>query len=271
DSGARALGCAVFPAGVGQTELQVAAIAHLRPQGYVGTPSFLKILLEKGDETGLDVTSLRKALVSGEALPASLRGQFAERGIRVLQCYATAELGVVAYEAESMEGLIVNEDIILEIVRPRTGRPVPEGDVGEVVVTNLRTPEYPQIRFATGDLSAILSGKSPCGRTNMRIRGWLGRADQSAKVRGMFVHPRLVAQVLRRHPQIGRARLVVRRENGADGMTLYCETACVADPSLAPAIVESIRQVCKLRGAVELVAPGSLPNDGKVIEDTRPI
>jgi phenylacetate-CoA ligase len=271
DGGARALGCAVFPAGVGQTELQVSAIADLKPQGYVGTPSFLKILIEKGREAGADTSSFTKALVSGEALPASLRAHFEESGVRVLQCYATAELGVVAYESPAREGLIVNEGLILEIVRPGTGDPVSEGEVGEVVVTNLFSPRYPLVRFGTGDLSAVLPGASPCGRTNTRIRGWLGRADQSAKVRGMFVHPSLVAQVLRRHPEIRRARLVVRRENDTDAMTLRCETASPSSKALAPAVVASIREVCKLRGEVELLPAGSLPNDGKVIEDTRPV
>jgi phenylacetate-CoA ligase len=271
DAGARALGCAVFPAGVGQTELQVAAIADLKPQGYVGTPSFLKILIEKGCETGADTSSLKKALVSGEALPASLRASFEERGIAVLQCYTTAELGVVAYESPSREGLIVNEGLIVEIVRPGTGDPVSEGEVGEVVVTNLLSESYPLIRFGTGDLSAVLPGASPCGRTNMRIRGWLGRADQSAKVRGMFVHPGLVAQILRRHPEVRRARLVVSRENDRDEMALSCETESPANEALAGAILDSIREVCKLRGRVQLVPPGSLPNDGKVIEDTRPV
>jgi len=271
DAGARALGCAVFPAGVGQTELQVGTLAELKPQGYVGTPSFLKILLEKARETGSDTSSLEKALVSGEALPASLRAHFEERGIAVLQCYTTAELGVVAYESPAREGLIVNEGLIVEIVRPGTGDPVPDGEVGEVVATNLLAQEYPLVRFGTGDLSAVLHGTSPCGRTAMRIRGWLGRADQSAKVRGMFVHPGLVAQVLRRHPEVRRARLVVRRENESDEMLLRCETEMPISASLAPALVESIREVCKLRGEVELVLPGILPNDGKVIDDTRPV
>lgn len=274
DAGAQAIGCGVFPAGVGQTELQVAAIAHLRPQGYAGTPSFLKILLEKGRETGADLSSLAKALVTGEALPGSLRSRLADDGIRVLQCYTTAELGVVAYESAAAggsgpnEGLIVNEGLILEIVRPGTDDPVGEGEVGEIVVTSLVSPEYPLVRFGTGDLSAVLPGTSPCGRTNMRIRGWMGRADQSAKVRGMFVHPGLVAAVVRRHPEIGRARLVVRREGDSDEMTLRCETAAAAG-ELSDAISRSIREVCKLRGDVELVSPGTLPNDGKVIDDTR--
>jgi phenylacetate-CoA ligase len=269
DSGARELGCSVFPAGVGQTELQVATMADLKPQGYVGTPSFLKILLDRGREAGADLSSVRKALVSGEALPASLRAGLAAQGVRVLQCYTTAELGTVAYESEAMEGLIVNEGVFVEIVRPGTGEPVPEGEVGEVVVTNTLTPEYPLLRLATGDLSAFLPGGSPCGRTNRRIRGWLGRADQSAKVRGMFVHPSLIAQVVRRHPELGRARLVVARESEADVMTLRCETREPGE-GLAAAIAASIRDVCKLRGEVELVAPGSLPNDGKVIDDVRP-
>ncbi len=271
DAGARVLGCAIFPAGIGQTEVQVGAISDLKPQGYAGTPSFLKILLEKGRETGADTSSLKKALVSAEALPAGLRAHFEENGITVLQCYTTAELGVIAYESPAREGLIVNEGLIVEIVRPGTGDPVPEGEVGEVVVTNLLSDEYPLVRFGTGDLSAILPGISPCGRTNRRIRGWLGRADQSAKVRGMFVHPGLVAQVLRRHPEIRRARLVVTRVDDLDEMTLRCESASGAGEPLARSIVESIREVCKLRGEVELVAPGSLPNDGKVIEDTRPV
>jgi phenylacetate-CoA ligase len=271
DAGARALGCAVFPAGVGQTELQVAALAALRPSGYVGTPSFLKILLDRGRETAADTSSLEKALVSGEALPASLRARFEEHGIRALQCYTTAELGVIAYESPAREGLIVNEGLIVEIVRPGTGDPVPDGEVGEVVATNLTSEEYPLVRFGTGDLSAVLPGTSPCGRTAMRIRGWLGRADQSAKVRGMFVHPGLVAQVLRRHPEVHRARLVVRRENEADEMVLRCETERPFPASLASALVESLREVCKLRGEVELVLPGVLPNDGKVIDDTRTV
>jgi phenylacetate-CoA ligase len=271
DAGAAALGCAVFPAGVGQSETQVAAIADLQPNGYAGTPSFLKILLEKGREAGADLASLGKALVTGEALPASLRAHFEERGIRALQCYSTAELGVIAYESEAMEGLIVNEGRILEIVRPGTDDPLPDGEVGEVVVTNLLSPEYPLARFSTGDLSAVLPGVSPCGRTNARIRGWLGRADQSAKVRGMFVHPSLVAQVVRRHPEVRRARLVIRRENEEDEMLWKCETEGLAGDALARAIANSIREVCNLRGDVLLLSPGSLPNDGKVIEDTRPV
>src|ERR1700693_2326938 len=271
EAGARALGCAVFPAGVGQTELQAETIADLRPLGYVGTPSFLKIVLEKGRELGSDHSSLKKALVSGEALPASLRAAFEEQGIHVSQAYMTADLGVIAYESEAREGLIVNEGILVEIVRPGTGDPGPEGEVGEVVVTSLRVPEYPLLRFATGDLSAVLPGTSPCGRTNMRIRGWLGRADQSAKVRGLFVHPSLIARIVRRHPEILRARLVVRREDDEDQMTLRCETGSPSAEGLARDVAGSIREVCKLRGEVELLPAGSLPNDGKVIEDARPV
>jgi phenylacetate-CoA ligase len=268
ENGARALQCGVFPAGVGQTELQVAALAHLKPAGYVGTPSFLKILLEKAAEASADVSSLRKALVSGEALPGSLRGFFDGRGVRVQQCYTTADLGTISYESEAREGLIVSEGLLVEIVRPGTGDAVADGEVGEVVVTNTLTPEYPMIRLATGDLSAVLPGASPCGRTNTRLKGWMGRADQSAKVRGMFVHPGLVALVIRRHPEIARARLVISRVQDADAMTLRCEAAS-REPGLAAAVADSIRDVCKLRGEVELVAVGSLPNDGKVIDDIR--
>jgi phenylacetate-CoA ligase len=270
ENGARELGCAVFPAGVGQTELQVATLADLKPAGYVGTPSFLKILLDKGREAGADLSSVARALVSAEALPSSLRAQFQERGVRVLQCYTTADLGTIAYESEAMEGLIVSEGLLVEIVRPGTGDAVPVGEVGEVVVTNTLTPEYPLLRFATGDLSAFLPGASPCGRTNLRIRGWLGRADQSAKVRGMFVHPSLVAQVVARHPGVGRARLVISRVSDADAMTLRCEVR-EAGAGLAEALAASIRDVCKVRGEVELVPPGSLPNDGKVIDDVRKV
>jgi phenylacetate-CoA ligase len=269
DAGAQALGCAVFPAGVGQTDLQVTAIADLKPQGYVGTPSFLKILLDRSREAGADHSSLAKALLSGEALPDSLRTQFQESEVRALQCYTTAELGVIAYESEAMEGLIVNEDLIVEIVRPGTGDPVPDGQVGEVVVTKVRDADYPLLRFATGDLSAVLPGASACGRTNRRLWGWLGRADQSAKVRGMFVHPSLVAEIVRRHPEILRARLVIGAEKDSDEMTLHCEIRAAAPAGLEQRITESIREVCKLRGTVVLVSPGSLPNDGVVIEDTR--
>ncbi len=270
ESGAHALGCAVIPAGPGQTELQVQTIADLCPHGYVGTPSFLKLILEKADELGIDLPSLRKALVSGEALPEALRAWFEKRGIAVLQCYATADLGLIAYESSSREGLIIDEGIVLEIVRPGSGDPVPDGEVGEVVVTTLN-PDYPLIRFATGDLSALLPGGSPCGRTNRLLRGWLGRADQTTKVRGMFVHPSQVAAVLRRHPELGRGRLVVDREAEQDRMLLMAELAQTEPKGLGAAVATSLREVCKLRGEVRFVAPGSLANDGKVIDDLRPV
>ncbi|HTP94335.1 MAG TPA: AMP-binding protein [Burkholderiales bacterium] len=269
DMGAHALGCAVIPAGTGNTELQVAAIRDLQPSGYAGTPSFLRIILEKADELKADVTCIKRALVAAEALPPSLRTQFEARGIRTLQCYASADLGLIAYESAALEGMIVDEDVIVEIVRPGTGEPVAEGEVGEVVVTTL-TPEYPLIRFATGDLSAVLPGASPCGRTNMRIKGWMGRADQTTKVKAMFVTPAQVAQVAKRHPEIAKARLIVDfddRKN--DRMTLHCELAGAGSDALARAIAESIREVCKLRGEVAFKPAGTLPNDGKVIDDTR--
>ena len=267
ESGANALGCPVFPAGTGQTELQVQAIADLKPEAYAGTPSFLKIILEKASEMNQDVSSLGRGLVSGEALPPSLREWIADRGIDVLQCYATADVGLIAYESEAREGLIVDEDILLEIVKPGTGEPVPEGDVGEVVVTNF-SEAYPLIRFGTGDLSAVLPGASPCGRTNVRIKGWMGRADQTTKVKGMFVHPSQVDQVIKRHSEIVRARLVVDNREGKDIMVLRCETEN-GTPELSKRVVETIREVCKLRGEVEFADLGALPNDGKVIEDIR--
>ncbi len=267
EGGALKLGCAVIPAGTGQTEQQVAAMAGLKPAGYVGTPSFLKIILEKALELGADVTSLKKALVSAEALPPSLRQWLADHGVRALQTYASADLGNIAYETDAMQGLIVDEDIILEILRPGTGDPVATGDVGEVVVTKLDR-DYPLVRFATGDLSAILPGISPCGRTNMRIKGWMGRADQTTKVKGMFVHPGQVASVVKRHPEILKARLVVDNPGGADRMTLHCEVAN-APAGLAAAVADSLRDVTKLRGEVSLRKPGELPNDGKVIEDAK--
>jgi phenylacetate-CoA ligase len=267
ESGARALGCGVFAGGVGQTELQVEAMVALRPDGYTGTPSFLKIILEKAAELGADVSCLGKALVGGEALLPSLRDALAELGVVTLQCYASADLGLIAYESAAREGMIVDEGVILEIVTPGTGEPVPDGEVGEVVVTTFNR-DYPLIRFGTGDLSAALAGASPCGRTNMRIKGWMGRADQTTKVKGMFVHPEQVAEVLRRHPDIVKGRLVVDRDADNDVMTLHCEVAS-SEADLAEAIVASLREVCKLRGEVELVAPGSLANDGKVIDDVR--
>ncbi|NWG32082.1 MAG: AMP-binding protein [Rhodocyclaceae bacterium] len=261
EGGALALGCTVFPGGVGQTEQQVQAMADLQPQGYVGTPSFLRILLDKADELGLKIPSLTKALVSGEAFLPPVREALKARGIQGFQAYATADLGVIAYETPAREGLVVDEDVIVEIVRPGTGEPVPEGEVGEVVVTTFN-PTYPLIRFGTGDLSAVLPGASPCGRTNMRIRGWMGRADQTTKVKGMFVHPEQVEAVRQRHPGIVKARLVVTNPDAVDTMTLLCEGA-----GDAAAIADSLRELTKLRGEVKFVA--RLPNDGKVISDER--
>ena len=268
-SGAHALGCAVIPAGTGNTEQQLEAIAHLKPSGYLGTPDFLKILLDAAAKTGKDAASLRRGLVSGAALPRSLRDELAGRGVAVLQCYATAELGVIAYESEPRDGMIVNETVLLEIVRPGTGDPLAAGEVGEVVVTSFN-PHYPMIRLATGDLSTLMAGHSPCGRTNVRIAGWMGRADQTTKVKGMFVHPSQVAEVGRRHPEIGRLRLVVTRADEQDVMTLKAECASPL-PGLDAAVAETLQAVTKLRGGVELVAPASLPNDGKVIADERPL
>jgi phenylacetate-CoA ligase len=272
EHGARAIGCTVIPGGVGQTEMQAAAIRDLQASGFAGTPSFLKLIVEKADELQLDVSSLRRAIVGAEYLPPALRQAMGARGIHVMQLYASADLGLIAYESALPEGtvnegMILDEGLILEIVRPGTGDPVPAGEVGEVVITSLN-PDYPLIRFGTGDLSAVLPGTSPCGRTNTRIRGWMGRADQTTKVRAMFVAPKQVQEVLRRHPEVLKARLVVSGETGNDQMTLKCE-ARERPGGLAEAIVASIREVTKLRGEVELVAPGSLPNDGKVIDDTR--
>ncbi|HKW80688.1 MAG TPA: AMP-binding protein, partial [Casimicrobiaceae bacterium] len=267
DSGLRALGCTVFPAGTGQTEQQVQAMAELRPDGYVGTPSFLKIILEKADELGVRLPGVRKALVSGEAFPATLRDALRGRGIDGCQAYASADLGSIAFESGAREGLIVDEGILVEIVRPGTGDPAPPGEVGEVVATPLANADYPLIRFGTGDLSAVLPGASPCGRTNMRIRGWLGRADQATKVKGLFVHPAQVADVARRHAGVLRARLVIDNRGGTDTMTLHVEAADRDLP--ADAIVASLRDVTKLRGEVVLHAPGELANDGKVIDDIR--
>jgi phenylacetate-CoA ligase len=269
ESGAHALGCAVIPGGVGNTEQQLEAIAHLRPIGYMGTPDFLKILLDSAEKSGRDVSSIKRALVSGAALPVSLRRELAGRGVAVLQCYATAELGIIAYESFSQEGMILNENLILEIVRPGSGDPVPDGEVGEVVVTSFN-PDYPMIRLATGDLSAVLPGVSPCGRTNVRIRGWMGRADQTTKVKGMFVRPEQVAEVGKRHAALGRLRLAVTREAEQDAMTLHAECAEPA-AGLASEVAATLQSVTKLKGEVKLVAPGSLPNDGKVIADERPV
>ncbi len=266
EGGAHALGCTVFPGGVGNTELQLQAMAELRPSGYIGTPSFLKILVEKAAEAG-QTLSLRKALVSGEAFPSALRDWLLERGIAGYQCYATADLGLIAYETPAREGLVLDEGVIVEIVRPGTGDPVAEGEVGEVVVTTLN-PDYPLIRFGTGDLSALMPGACPTGRTNARIKGWMGRADQSAKVRGMFVHAGQVGEVLKRFPALGRGRLVVEGELAQDRMCLHVELAGAPD-GLAEPLVAALRDVTKLRGEVQFVPPGSLPNDGRVIEDRR--
>ncbi len=268
EAGAQALGCTVFPAGVGQTEQQVEAMGDLQPNGYVGTPSFLRILLEKADELGVKLPSLTKALVSGEAFLPPVRDALLARGIAGYQAYATAELGVIAYETEAREGLVIDEGVIVEIVRPGTGDPVAVGEVGEVVVTTFNQ-DYPLIRFGTGDLSAFLPGVSPCGRTNKRIKGWMGRADQTTKVKGMFVHPEQVALVGKRHPEIGRARLVVTNPESNDVMTLHCEVGPECKESLGKDIADTIRDVTKLRAEVKLVPPGSLANDGKVIEDSR--
>ncbi len=268
DSAARSIGCAVIPAGIGQTEQQIDLIRRFAPDAYVGTPSFLRIIVEKARETGADISNLKRALVGAEALPPSLRAWFHEQGVAtVLQWYGTAELGQIAYESEAMDGMILDEDLILEIVRPGTGEPVTDGEVGEVVVTNF-SAEYPMIRMGTGDLSAVMQGSSPCGRTNVRIRGWMGRADQTTKVRGMFVHPGQVAEIAKRHPEIGRARLVITGAMANDAMVLRCESTG-APEGLAARVVETIRDVTKLRGDVEFVPPGSLPNDGKAIEDAR--
>ena len=266
ESGAHAVGCTVFPAGTGQTEQQLQAIAELKPQAYLGTPSFLRILVEKAQEAGVDIRSLTKGLVGGEAFPPSLRDWFTERGMAIYQSYATADVGLIAYETVSRDGLVLDEGVIVEIVRPGTGDPVGEGEVGEIVVTVLG-PDYPLIRFGTGDLSAVLPGACPTGRTNTRIQGWLGRADQTTKIRGMFVHPGQVAEIVKRFPEVSRARLVVSGEMANDQMKLLVESA--AAQGLSERVAEVVRDVTKLRGDVEVVAPGSLPNDGKVIEDAR--
>ena len=267
ESGAHALGCAVIPGGVGNTEQQLAAVADLRPVAYSGTPSFLKILIEKAAEAGQKL-SITKALVSGEACPPSLRDWFIQQGVAAYQCYATADVGLIAYETVAREGLVIDEGVIVEIVRPGTGDPVPDGEVGEVVVTVLN-PDYPLIRFGTGDLSAILPGTCPTGRTAQRIKGWMGRADQTTKIRGMFVHPGQVAEIVKRFPEVGKARLVVTGEMANDQMALHVETGLLADEGLKSRVADAVRDVTKLRGEVHLVAQGSLANDGKVIEDAR--
>jgi phenylacetate-CoA ligase len=267
ETAAHALGCTVFPGGVGNTDLQLQAIAELHPDGYIGTPSFLRILVEKAQDVGIDLRSMRRALVGGEAFPASLRDWLRERGVEGFQSYATADLGLIAYETASREGLVLDEGVIVEIVRPGTGDPLPEGEVGEVVVTTLN-PDHPLIRFGTGDLSAVLPGRCPTGRTNLRIRGWLGRADQTAKVRGMFVHPGQVAEVARRHVEVLRARLVVEGAMADDRMTLHAEVQGSPE-GLRERLAQTVRDITKLRCEVVLCAPGSLANDGKVIDDQR--
>lgn len=267
DAGLRALGCAVIPAGPGNTEQQIEAIAHLKPTAYVGVPDFLKILIDKARDAGRPAGSINKALVSGGALFPSLRAEYKQRGIAVLQAYAIADVGVIAYESQALDGMIVEEGVVIEIVRPGTGDPVPDGEVGEVVVTSFNR-DYPMIRLATGDLSAIMPGTSPCGRTNRRIKGWLGRADQTTKVKGMFVHPEQIAEIAKRHPGLGRLRLVVGRVGEIDTMTLKAE-ASGNDAALHASVVETLGDITKLKGEVQIVAPGSLPNDGKVIADER--
>jgi phenylacetate-CoA ligase len=263
ENGARAVGAAVLPAGVGQTELQVRAAKDVGTTAYAGTPDYLKVILDAAEGAGVSL-KITRAAVGGGALFPSLRKEYADRGILCLQCYATADLGNIAYESQAMEGMIVDEGVIVEIVRPGTGDPVPEGEVGEVVVTTLN-PDYPLIRFATGDLSAVLPGESPCGRTNMRIKGWMGRADQTTKIKGMFVRPEQVAEFVARHGEVAKARVIATREGEADVMTVQVE----APGADADALAESVAAVMKLRGRVEIVAPGSLPNDGKVIDDQR--
>ena len=267
DEAARAMGMSVFPAGVGSTEMQVDAIAHLKPAGYSGTPDYLKIILDKAAELGRDVSSLKKALVSGGALFPSLREEYRQRGIAVLQAYATADLGCIAYESSAMDGMIVNEGIIVEIVRPGTGDPVPDGEVGEVAVTTFNET-YPLIRFATGDLSAFMAGPSPCGRTNRRIKGWMGRADQTTKIKGMFVHPSQIAEIGKQHSELGRLRLVVTRAAEQDMMTLLAEVRA-PDDGLKARVGETLGTATKLKGLVEFVPWATLANDGKVIADER--
>ena len=271
EAGAHACGCAVVPGGVGNTEQQIQAINDIRPNAYVGTPSFLRILFERAREAGLDTSSITKAAVGGEALPPSLRDAFKQEGVAVLQSYGTADLGLIAYESPIPEGMIIDEGVIVEIVTPGTGNPVAAGEVGEVVVTVLN-PDYPLIRYATGDLSAMMPGQSPCGRTNARIKGWMGRADQTTKVRGMFVHPVQVGQVVSRHAEIAKARLVIENPDQSDRMTLRCELGGATDgdqDALKAEIAVSVQSLCKVRGDVEFVDPGTLADDGKVIDDTR--
>jgi phenylacetate-CoA ligase len=267
ESGAHHLGCATIPGGIGNTEQQLEAIEHFKPSGYIGTPDFIKILLDTAEKTGRDASSLERGIVSGAALPESLRAELGSRGVDVKQCYAIAETGVISFESEARQGMIISENMIVEIVRPGTGDPVAGGEVGEVVVTTFN-PGYPMIRIATGDLSAVLPGVSPCGRTNMRIKGWMGRADQTTKIKGMFVHPAQVSEVAKRHPELKRLRLCVTREVEQDAMTLKAESD-LSDQSFADAVAATLQSVTKLKGKVTLVPPGSLPNDGKIISDDR--
>ena len=267
DSAARVLGCPVIPAGPGQTEMQLEMIAHLQPAGYTGTPDFLKILLDAAKTAGRDVSCIKKALVSGAAFPPSLQAEVKSRGVDAYQTFATADLGVIAYESSAREGLIVNEDVLVEIVRPGTGDPVAEGEVGEIVVTSFNE-HHPWLRLATGDLSAVMKGASPCGRTNARIKGWMGRADQTAKVKGMFIRPEQIAELSKQYPSLQKLRLVVTRENEQDAMTLKAESAN-GGADLSEKVAAALQAVTKLKGRVEIVAVGSLPNDGKVISDER--
>ena len=270
ETAAHALGCAVIPGGTAPTEAQAIAAAQFRASAYGGTPSFLKVLLDRAAELNLDLSALTRASVTAEALPAALRKGLAERGVEVLQWYGTADAGLIAYETPALEGLVLDEDVILEIVRPGTGDPVPAGEVGEVVVTVL-SADHPLLRFATGDLTAILPGQSACGRTNVRIRGWMGRADQSTKVRGLFVHPSHVAELVRRHPEVRRARVVVTRRDDLDEMMLRAEVTPEARTGLRDALAKTMRELTQLRADVDLVDLRSLPNDGKVIDDQRPV
>ncbi len=267
EAGAHELGCPTIPGGIGNTEQQLEAIAQFKPSGYVGTADFVKILLDTAGKSGKDASSLKRGMVSGAALPESLRAELKGRGFDAKQCYAIAETGVISYETEALEGMVVSENMIVEIVRPGSGDPVPEGEVGEVVVTNFSVG-YPMIRLATGDLSAVLPGRSPCGRTNMRIKGWMGRADQTTKIKGMFVHPEQVSEIGKRHPELKRLRLAVTRDGEQDAMTLKAESD-LSDQALADAVAVTLQAMTKLRGRVELVPSGSLPNDGKIIADER--
>ncbi len=269
DSAARALGCAVIPAGPGNTEQQMEVISAYQPQCYAGTPDFLKILVEAADARGVDISCIKRAVVSGAAFPPSLQAWVKERGIDAYQLYATADIGLIAYETGARDGMVLNENLIVEIVRPGTGDPVADGEVGEIVVTNL-DPHHPQIRLAVGDLTAVLPGASASGRTNTRIKGWMGRADQTAKIKGMFVRPEQVAEIARRHAEIAKLRLVVGRADEVDTMTLKAEL--YGEPAgLVDAVSSTLQQVTKLKGAVEILPLGALPNDGKVIADERPV